>query len=270
MDGAAYKHLDLEQQGGWLTVWFNEPARRNPLTFERIDELLALCANLLERRDIRGVVLRGRGGVFCAGGDLRAFQSAFQGADARDEVIAASVRGAMVFDAIDQLPQFVVIVVEGAAMAGGFGMVCCGDLVIAEENAKLALTETRIGIVAAQIAPMVQRRLGRRQTRRLMLSAATLTGQQAVEVGLVDQLVSGADGIDAALTDIRAQITHVSPNALAVTKALLRDMESLPRQDQIARAADDFTGCLLSPEGIEGVTSFMQKRNPKWAEAEDV
>lgn len=265
-----FKTLDLDLAEGWLTVWFNTPERRNPLSLDRVEELLTLCTALQDRRDIRGVVIRGRGGVFCAGGDLKAFQAAFQGDGAREALIGVSKHGAAVFDAIDQLPQFVVIVVEGPAMAGGFGIVCCGDMVIAEAGAKFALTETRIGIVAAQIAPLVLRRLGRAATRRLMLAAASLDGAQAQAVGLADVVVDGQDGIDAELATVRDQIRRASPNALAVTKCLIREVEDLPRAAQIDRAANDFASCLLSEDGKEGVTSFMQKKQPKWADPENV
>ena len=176
MDLPISSSLDLEIDNNWLNVWFNEPERRNPLTAERVSALLELTEALNERRDIRGITFRGRGGIFCAGGDLKSFQSINQSDDPRDQVVKLSKEGAKVFDAIDQLPQFTVMVVDGAAMAGGFGVVCCGDYVLAHRDAKFSLSETRIGLVAAQIAPIVQRRLGSATARKLLLMASPLSG----------------------------------------------------------------------------------------------
>lgn len=266
----ALEALDLELENEWLTVWFNEPARRNPLSRERVADLLELANALENRRDIRGVVFRGRGGVFCAGGDLKAFQAAFAGGEVRDQVVELSVEGARVFDAIDRLPQFTVAVVEGAAMAGGFGMACCTDFVIAEKQARFSLTETRIGIVAAQILPFVMRRLGERVARRLLLTASSLKGPEAMSVGLADVCVEDDVGIDGKLRDLREAIRKVAPGALAATKLLIAEMKTLPRNEQVKLAANTFADCLLSDEGKEGVTSFMQKRSPRWAEVENV
>lgn len=271
MDLTEYKALDLELADGWLSVWFNEPERKNPLTADRVAELLKLTAALQEARDIRGVIFRGRGGVFCAGGDIKAFQTAFAGgADARDALMTVSAEAAEVFDAVDKLPQFTVMVIEGAAMAGGMGLACCGDYVVAQADTKFALTETKLGIVAAQIAPFVQRRLGVRMTRNLMLRAVTLLGRDAQEIGLADAVFTEEAELQATLTSLKDDIRKSGPNALAVTKKLLAEVAGLSREDQITRAAADFTDCLLSDEGREGVMSFMQKRKPSWAEVSDV
>ncbi|MEL6977165.1 MAG: enoyl-CoA hydratase-related protein [Pseudomonadota bacterium] len=259
--------LDLEFDRGWLTVWFNEPAIRNPLTAERAGALLALCAHLQDRPDVRGVTFRGRGGVFCAGGDLRAFGRIFGGGeDPLEAVLRLSREAGALFDAVDALPQPTVMAVEGAALAGGFGLACLGDVVIAEESAKFALTEVRIGLTPAQIAPFVARRIGPARARRLMLLGETLRGVEAAAAGLVDELVTGAAGVDAALARIRAHALGCAPGAVAETKALLRAPRGASREQEIEAAARSFAGALLSEEGREGVAAFVQKRKPAWAE----
>lgn len=106
------------------------------------------------------------------GGDLKAF-AATENAT-REEVIQLSLAGAAAFDAVETLDQATVMAVEGFAMAGGFGLACCGDVVIAEAGARFALSEARIGLVPAQIAPFVVRRLGAREARRLMLTGTMI------------------------------------------------------------------------------------------------
>ncbi|MEM7544716.1 MAG: enoyl-CoA hydratase-related protein [Pseudomonadota bacterium] len=255
--------LDLELAEGWLTVWMNEPEIRNALTAARGNDLRAVCAALQDRRDIRGVTFRGRGGQFCAGGDLRAFREVFQGGARRDDVVALSMGAADLFDAINALPQVTIMAVEGAAMAGGFGLVCVGDVVIAEAGAKFALTETQIGLVPAQIAPFVLQRLGAREGRRLMLTAAKLDAAAAQAVGLVDEVTTDMDAVLAAM---EMQVKRAGPNAVALTKSLILTLPALDRADQAALAAERFADAMLSDEGREGVMSFAQKRKPGWAE----
>ncbi|MEM7523581.1 MAG: enoyl-CoA hydratase-related protein [Pseudomonadota bacterium] len=266
MDLPTSDALDLEFSGGWLTVWFTEPEIRNPLTAARSDGLRALCAALRDRRDIRGVTFRGRGGVFCAGGDLKAFKAVFQGGADRAAVIELSLGGADLFDAVNSLPQVTVMAVEGAAMAGGFGLACCGDVVVAEASAKFALTETLIGLTPAQISPFVLSRLGAREGRRLMLTAATLTGEEARAVGLADEVATGAGGVDDALARLSARVLRAAPGAVAATKALILAMPTLDRAAQKRAAAESFADAMLSDEGREGVAAFVQKRKPNWAE----
>lgn len=259
------KTLDLELADEWLTVWLNEPEIRNPLTTARSNDLRALCAALQDRRDIRGVTFRGRGGQFCAGGDLKAFQKLFQDGVHAD-IVQMSLGAATLFDEIDALPQFTIMAVEGSALAGGFGLVCVGDLVIAEAQSRFALTETQIGLLPAQIAPFVLQRLGPRAGRRLMLTGAMLDAASALDAGLVDQVAEGHVGIDAAIDATRSQIRRAAPGALAATKSMIRALPSLDRAGQAAMAADRFADAMLSDEGREGVSSFVQKRKPKWAE----
>ncbi|MDA4848098.1 enoyl-CoA hydratase-related protein [Hoeflea poritis] len=258
--------MDLEYEAGWLTVWFNQPEIRNPLTGQRIGELKAVCDAIAGNRDIRGVTIRGRGGIFCAGGDLKAFKSAFQGDASRDDIVAMSLEAAALFDAVNTLPQVTVMAVEGAAMAGGFGLACVGDVVIAEEGARFALTETTIGLTPAQISPFVLQRLGAREGRRLMLLASTLGAAEAKSVGLVDTVVSGSETMDAEIEAVRTQVRRCAPGAVAETKRLIRTLPAMQREAQAKAAADSFADTMVSGEAREGVASFLEKRKPEWAE----
>ncbi|MEX3006913.1 enoyl-CoA hydratase/isomerase family protein [Hoeflea sp. TYP-13] len=260
------KALDLELEAGWLTIWFNQPESRNPLTGKRVTELLAVCAAIRDDRDIRGVTIRGRGGIFCAGGDLKMFRSAFQGEANRQEIIDMSLQAGVLFDAVNTLPQLTVMAVEGAAMAGGFGLTCSGDIVIADEAAKFSLTETMIGLTPAQISPFVLQRLGAREGRRLMLTAATMGAQEAKSVGLVDAVVSGPDDMNAEIARIGSQLMRCAPGAVADTKALILAIPNMSRQQQMQAAAENFADRMVSDEAREGIASFFDKRKPKWAE----
>lgn len=254
--------LELELDAGWLTVWFNEPERRNPLSAERGAALVALADAVHDRRDIRGVTIRGRGGVFCAGGDLRAFRMEYLDPANRDALVQLSRDGAEVFDAIDRLPQFTLVVIEGAAMAGGLGLACCGDMVLADRDARFGLSELRIGLVPAQITPFVQRRIGLAPARKLILSTEVLDANTAHAAGLVDEV---CDDLGGRITEVQTLVHKAAPGALAVAKSLCADLPDLDRAAQIDRAAQDFATCLQSDEGREGLMAFATKRKPEWA-----
>ncbi len=257
------EHLDLEIDGAWLTVWFNEPEKRNPLTSKRVEALIDLCS-ALQTAPIRGVTFRGRGGIFCAGGDLKSFKTVFQGGAGKEDVVALSLRAADLFDAIAALPQFTVMAVEGAVMAGGFGLACIGDMVIAAEDTKFSLSETRIGLTPAQIAPFVVVRLGMPAARRMMLTGAMMDTETARNVGLVDHIVA-QDGIDAALAKQQKKVTAAAPQALATTKKQLAALPFQTRDEQRQMAADTFAEAMLSDEAREGISAFFDKRKPNWA-----
>ncbi|MDD9909074.1 MAG: enoyl-CoA hydratase-related protein [Ahrensia sp.] len=258
--------LDLEQHDGWLTVWFNSPQEnRNALTSERSDALLDLCGVLQSARDIRGVTFRGRGGVFCAGGDLKSFRKAASGESNRTDTLAMSRSAGGLYEAINTLPQITVMALEGPCVAGGMGIASCGDVVIAERETRFSLTEVRIGLAPAQIAPFLIARIGMASMRRLALTGAMFDAQEARHIGLVDTVVDGAEALNDAVADVILQTSDNAPNAVAATKSLLLSLPGMNREDQINAAAATFTDCMFSAEGREGLTAFAQKRKPNWA-----
>lgn len=258
--------LLLEQEDGWLTVWLNRPEARNALSNEMAEELLAVAGSLTLERSIRGVTFRGKGGTFCAGGDLKGFRAITQGDQSHSDVAAFSRRAGELFHAINALPQVTVMLVEGAAMAGGLGLVCAGDVVVVTADAKFALTETMLGIPPAQIAPLIVQRIGLARARRIMLTAARFDGREAERLGIADEVVENADAFAAVEAGLRKNVRLCAPGANAVTKELVMAAPHLSRDEMLDRAADGFASCLLGEEGREGVASFLEKRKPRWAQ----
>lgn len=258
--------IELELKSGWLSIWFNQPGNRNALSQELTGDLMATLEAVRDDRDVRGITLRGRGGVFCAGADLKAFNSGHrsEGGPSRDSVIENSKRGAVMFDRVNTMPQVVIAVVEGAAMAGGFGMACCADVVICDAGAKFAMTETAIGLSPAQISPFVIQKLGYATARRLMLTAARFDAREAQALGFADFVAEGAEALEAIEMQIRRQVLKCAPGAVADTKALILALPRLDREQTVQAAAENFAGRMLSDEAREGVASFVEKRKPKW------
>lgn len=257
--------IEVDFEEGWLTIWFNQPQKRNAFTAELVDDLKAVLKAVRNDRSVRGVTLRGRGGVFCAGGDLKAFKSQHQSDAAnRDDVVAMSKNGAEMFDLVNTMPQVVVVLIEGAAMAGGFGISCCADVVIAAEDARFAMTETAIGLSPAQISPFVIQKLGYATGRRLMLTGARFNGKEAGTLGFADFIGGSTEHLEATERQIRARVLKCAPGAIADTKSLILRLPHLDRAETIDAAAENFADRMLSEEASEGIGAFLEKRKPNW------
>lgn len=258
--------LILTREPGWLTVRFNQPQIKNPLTREMTADLIALIDELESDRTVRGVTFRGEGNTFCAGGDLKAFREIFQGSASEDSIAEFSRDAGDFMRRLDSLPQVTLMLVEGACMAGGFGLACCGDVVLAHQAARFSLTETRIGLVPAQIIPYVVNRMGRRNARRFMLTAATVDGAEAARIGLADFVAVDTAALEELERQLRAQVLRCAPGAVADTKALLQSADRDRPEEYIQRAAASFAARMLGEEAREGVASFIERRKPSWSE----
>ncbi|NNC36057.1 MAG: hypothetical protein HKO02_01265 [Hyphomonadaceae bacterium] len=257
--------LDLELNGSWLTVWFNSKENRNALSDQLTSELSETLAAVQDDRSVRGITLRGRHSIFCAGGDLKSF-SASQGGGATHEAMATMNRGAGdLFDQIMGMPQVVIALVEGAAIAGGLGLMCCADVVAVTKDAKFSLTETMIGIPPAQIAPIIVARVGLPKARLLMLTGARFTGAETPEYNISDFVADDVAGLEAIEKQIQKGVLKCAPGAIGATKKILMATPHLDRDSQKDFAAEKFATALLSDEGKEGIASFVQKRKPNWA-----
>ena len=256
------ENLITELKNSWLTIWFNRSEKRNALSKELIMDLFKILDAVHDDRSVRGITFRGKGGTFCAGADLKVFQEIINaGETAREMATETSRLVGRLFQTISATPQITVSAVEGAAMAGGFGIACTTDLLVTMSDARYALTETRIGLTPAQIAPYVINRLGFAQARKLMLLGSLFDGQEAFEIGMADYLAHTEEEFSEFLTVIQKQVRNCAPNAVAVTKDIL----SVNHANNSIRAADYFSECIVHEEGREGFTSFFEKRKPYWA-----
>jgi isohexenylglutaconyl-CoA hydratase len=256
--------LLLNLEAGVLHVTLNRPDSRNAMSLAMVGELRAVLDSVQADLSVRAIVLRGAGGHFCAGGDIKDMAGArAAGAEAYRELNRAF--GAMLEQA-QHAPQVLVAVLEGAVLGGGFGLACVSDIAIAHTNAKFGLPETSLGILPAQIAPFVVKRIGLTQARRLALTGARCTGSEAERLGLVHFCEADSAALDARLSEVLGQIRLCAPQANAATKALLLATESEALGPLLDRAAEQFAAAVTGSEGSEGTMAFMQKRAPTWAQ----
>lgn len=256
--------LLLEQAGGVLHITLNRPDSRNAMSLAMVDELRAVLAAVREDAGVRALVLRGAGGHFCAGGDIKDMASArAAGTAAYCDLNRAFGR---LLEEAQAQPQVLIAVLEGAVLGGGFGLACVSDIAIALQGAQFGLPETSLGVLPAQIAPFVVKRIGLTQARRLALTAARFDGSEALRLGLVHFAETDNAALEQRLADSLEQVRRCAPGANARTKALLLATEYEALATLLDQAAEQFAAAVTGPEGAEGTLAFVQKRKPNWAE----
>lgn len=259
--------IQLEQQGGILTLWLNRPESRNAMSLKMVTAIQQVFSQIADDLSIRAVILRGQGGHFCAGGDIKDMAGlrieAANSGSLQPYVDFNRRFGAMI-EQVDQAPQTVVVVLEGAVLGGGFGLACVSDIAISRDTAQFGLPETGLGILPAQIAPFVVKRIGLTQARRLTLLGLRFDGKTALDLGVVHQVAQDDIELEQQLTEIIQQIKRAAPLASRNTKALLHRTLNEPLEQLLDDAAQQFAQAVGGAEGQEGTMAFIQKRNPNW------
>ncbi|MCB9701827.1 MAG: enoyl-CoA hydratase/isomerase family protein [Myxococcales bacterium] len=263
------ENLELRHEGWRLHVTLNRPYVRNAMSFAMVEEIMAVFEAIRTRHDIRAVILRGAGGNFCSGGDIKDMAAARQaepGPDGGDPLAHSNRLFGTMISEVNAAPQAVIAVIEGAAMGGGFGLACVSDVAIAHEDAVFKLPETSLGVPPAQIAPFIVQRLGLTQARRLAVTGGKLHAAEALRLGLVHFVRPDALAMEILLEEVLADIHRCAPGAVASTKRLMMATQCAPLDHLLDEGAREFAAAIRGPEGVEGTVAFLQKRRAKWAE----
>jgi methylglutaconyl-CoA hydratase len=242
--------LRIERDGSLLRVTIARPERRNAFDAALIGELTAAFADV---GDARAVVLAGDGQSFCAGADVD-WQRAAIDLD-YDENVEDALRLFRMLDAIDSCPAPVVARVQGYALGGGSGLVCCGDVAVAAPDAIFGFSEVKLGIVPAVISPFVLPRIGTAAARRFFLTGERFDAQTALRIGLVHEVTPE---LDEAVDRVVGELLTAGPAASRAAKQLIRDR---PGGEEAAHVAARLR---TSPEGQEGLRAFLDKRPAAW------
>ena len=261
--------LILEKQGPSLFLTINRPDVRNAMSLQMVAELAALFTEVENDNSIRAVVIRGAGGHFCAGGDIKDMAGARgQKGEGKDDPFYKLNRAfGQMIQQVNESSKVVIAITEGAVVGGGFGLACVSDLAIAGPTAKFGMPETTLGVIPAQIAPFVVERIGLTQARRLALLGLRIDAAEACALGIVHQVAESEEQLDDMLNQALERVRLCAPNATAETKALLHRVGHEAMTGLLDDAAEKFAAAIRGPEGTEGTMAFMQKREPKWAES---
>ena len=242
--------LRIERDGPLLRITLARPERRNAFDAELIRELTEAFSDV---DDARAVVLAGDGESFCAGADVDWQRSAID--LSYDENVEDALRLYRMLATIDSCPAPVVARVQGYALGGGSGLVCCTDVAVAAPAAVFGFSEVKLGIVPAVISPFVFPRIGTAAARRFFLTGERFDAETALRIGLVHQL---AADLDASIDSLVGELLSAGPEATRAAKRLIRER---PDGERAARLAAKLR---TSPEGQEGLRAFLDKRPAAW------
>jgi methylglutaconyl-CoA hydratase len=251
-----------ENRGSTAVVTLNRPDRRNALSRALIATLTQTLTRLGDDAAVRCVILTGAGSVFCSGMDLAELQESLAKPDERSPVWDDALKLAGLYHLIYTSSKPTVAAVNGAAVAGGAGLVSVCDLAVSVPEAKFGYPEVRRGLVAAMVMPHLLRHVGERVARYLLLTGDVIDAAEACRNGFVNAVVPASELLERALAWGRA-IAEGGPNALRLTKDLLhRFSHQAPSLEEAAKAS---AAPRLTEECKQGLEAFFAKRPVPWA-----
>ncbi|MGC9291914.1 MAG: enoyl-CoA hydratase/isomerase family protein [Acidobacteriaceae bacterium] len=255
-----YKTLQVQEAEDVVTVTMDRPERRNALGPELIDDLLRVMDEM-GKRSAGVMVLTGAGTAFCAGLDLGYLQSLNTKSQAEHREDSTHI--ARLFRTLYDLPLPTIAAVNGAAIGGGMGLATICDFTLVVPEAKFGYTEARIGFIPAVVSSFLVLQVGEKQARDLLLTGRLVMAQEAKGMGLVNEVVDGAQLVSRAM-ELAQSLLQNSPESLRTTKKLLA-AHTKDRLDQELQLAIDWSVVARSTKDFhEGIAAFLEKRAPVW------
>jgi enoyl-CoA hydratase len=250
--------IDLDD--GVLRVMIDRAEQRNALNLDVNRGLLDAIGRARADEQVRVVVLTGAGDrAFCAGADLG-------GLDGDAGAVALHRGRAMFADVLTglrTLPKPVVGRVNGHALAGGFGLALACHLLVAADHATMGTTEVKVGMWPYMITTVIVDHLGPKRALELMLTGTRLSAAEAAELGLVNRVVPG-DGLDDAVGELTERLRRLSPVVLALGLESFARAADMRREDALPYLASQLSLHLQTEDVVEGITAFLDKREPQW------
>lgn len=259
--------FDIAIRNAVAVITLARPDVHNAFDERLIAGLTAAFVALDDDRDVRAVVLTGAGKSFCAGADLN-WMKRMAAFGAKENFADASALATML-RTLYALSKPTIARVHGAAFGGGVGLVAACDIAVGAQDATFALSEARLGLIPATIAPYVIEAIGARQARRYFLTAERFTAAEAFRIGLLHDIVPLAE-LDARVNELLGALMAAGPAAQLECKALIRGVAHRPIDaNVIAGTARHIAAVRASAEGKEGVAAFLHKRKPAWLDDSD-
>ncbi len=258
----AFETIELTRDAAGVARLTLERAQvHNALDGRLIGELLEAARRLDAEDGVRAVVLSGAGASFCAGADLNWMKDMAASEEARQ--LEGSRQVARLLMALNSLSKPLIGRINGPAYGGGVGLVSVCDIAIGTPDAKFALSEVRLGLQPANIAPYLVARIGPGAARRALLNAHLIDADEALAIGLLHRVVE-PDELDAAVEREVRDVLRCAPKAVAATKRLIQRVAYRDPAEVQAEAAELLAEAWRSEEGREGIAAFLEKRKPSW------
>jgi len=255
-----YKTLLYSESHGVATITLNRPDKRNAISYELIDDVLAALAEAAAS-PAQVVILTGAGSAFCSGMDLDNLKQL--GGRTPEQNLKDSETMARLFRTLYDCPKPTIAAVNGAAIAGGTGLATLCDFTLAVPEAKFGYTEVRIGFVPAIVSSFLIANIGEKRARDLLLTGRIFGAEEAHRLGLVNEIVAPDRLMQRAL-EIAAQLMQNSPSSLLATKKLLSRYSKDQLDARVPQAVKENAAIRQTDDFKEGISSFLEKRKPSW------
>jgi enoyl-CoA hydratase/carnithine racemase len=254
----AYKNILVERDGQITTITMNTPEKRNALSLEMMNELIAAFTAAGRDQETRAVILAANGPAFSAGHDLRDLVDG-------DITIYRHVFDVCVqlMELIQAIPQPVIARVQRIATAAGCQLVATCDLAIASEEAKFATPGVRIGLFCTTPMVALSRAIGRKRAMQMLLTGEAIPAETAADWGLVNSVVP-ADLLEATTTALAQRIVEASSLTVALGKQAFYTQIDLDQPKAYAYAKEVMSMNALAADAQEGMCAFLDKRAPTW------
>ena len=253
----AYKYIQLEEQEGSITLWLNRHEKRNAFNHEMVLEISGAIEYVNSLPDETILLLKGKGDVFCAGADLGWMYNSKQLSPEENYTECLDI--SKMYFAIYSCNKVTLAIVQGAAVGGGAGIVAACDLAVCHENTKFALSELRIGVVAACISPFLLKKLGEGRTKELVFTALSFKGKDAEDYGLVNRSVAKI-GMNTVVQNYVSLINQGAASARKMSKQLIHAMSSqVIDEDSVIKTAKILADIRVSDEAQERMGAFLKK-----------
>jgi methylglutaconyl-CoA hydratase len=256
----AYKTVQYAEAQGIATITLNRPDKRNAISYELIDDLIA-ALHQAASSPAQIVILTGAGKAFCSGMDLDNLKQ-LTGRTHEQNVLDSETMASL-FRTLYDFPKPTIAAVNGAAIAGGTGLATLCDFTLAVPEAKFGYTEVRIGFVPGIVSSYLIANVGEKRARDLLLTGRLFDAEEAYKLGLVTEIVTPEQLMTRAL-QLAAQLMENSPASLRTTKGLLSSYTKEQLDRQLKSAIKENAGIRQTADFKEGITSFLEKRKPKW------
>ncbi len=245
------------------TIVLNRPEKRNALSRELIAEIDQAIHDLHGEKRVRAVILSANGPAFCAGMDLAEMQAAGKETDAMDRWRDDALVYRDLLETMLRFPKPLIAAVQGPAMAGGMGLILACDIVLSASEATFGLPEPRRGLVAGMVSPLLAFRIGAGRAAYLLLTAKTIDTDEAHRIGLVHEIIH-FDKLWARGRQIAGECAACAPEALLLTKRMLNETIGENLTSLLAAGAAVSATARTTEAATEGLTAFLEKRDPKW------
>jgi methylglutaconyl-CoA hydratase len=255
-----YNTLTLAYEDRVALITLNRPEKRNAVSFELLAELMS-ALDEVEHLRAQVLIITGAGKAFCAGLDLDELKALL--GRTHEENLKDSARMARIFRRIYEFPLPTIAAVNGAAIAGGTGIATMCDFTLAVPEAKFGYTEVKIGFVPAIVSSILVWQVGHKIARDLLLTGRLFDAAEAHRYGLVNEVVE-PDRLMVRARELAGQLLENSPSSVRLTKKLINGFLARSLDEQIAQAVEDNARIRTTDDFREGVTSFLEKRKPKW------